>query len=450
MKKLTLSLLVLMIGMSASAQSTNLKKRPTLGISFLAQDFVTPELIDRTSLGDVLRQKSWNKLQNMNPGINISYFEGLSDHVDVMVRLNGTLVAYNFGGVNGRVNPDPNRDKLLLGIDANVNVKLLTDNYTIVPFLSAGVGTKMFAGTYFGAYIPTGVGLQVRLGDEAFLFTQFTNNIKVTDWTRNNFVSSIGFASPIGNRKPEPKVVTPPPPPPPMKEEPKDTDGDGITDDKDKCPTVKGTAKYNGCPIPDTDGDGINDEQDKCPNVKGLAKYNGCPIPDTDQDGINDEEDKCPTVAGLARYNGCPIPDTDGDGVNDEEDKCPTEKGDPSNAGCPKLADLNFNNKSVTFLTGSAVLSKPATAELDKLYAILNERPNVAINIEGHTDNTGRPETNTALSQKRADAVKAYLVKKGISEDRMTATGFGPSKPVADNKTAAGRAENRRVEFSLR
>jgi outer membrane protein OmpA-like peptidoglycan-associated protein len=114
------------------------------------------------------------------------------------------------------------------------------------------------------------------------------------------------------------------------------------------------------------------------------------------------------------------------------------------------LADLNFNNKSVTFLTGSAVLSKQAAVELDKLYAILNERPNVAINIEGHTDNTGRPETNKTLSQKRADAVKAYLVKKGIAEDRMTATGFGPEKPVADNKTAAGRAENRRVEFSLR
>ncbi|HXO74596.1 MAG TPA: DUF5723 family protein, partial [Puia sp.] len=92
-----------------------------------------------------------------------------------------------------------------------------------------------------------------------------------------------------------------------------DTYKDGIYDDVDKCPTVAGLKRYNGCPIPDTDGDGINDEEDSCKTVAGLKRYNGCPIPDTDGDGVNDEEDSCKTVAGLKKFNGCP--DTDGDGI---------------------------------------------------------------------------------------------------------------------------------------
>jgi outer membrane protein OmpA-like peptidoglycan-associated protein len=226
-----------------------------------------------------------------------------------------------------------------------------------------------------------------------------------------------------------------------------DRDGDGVNDIDDKCPDVKGLAKYNGCPIPDSDGDGINDEEDKCPNVKGLAKYNGCPIPDSDGDGINDEEDKCPNVAGLARYNGCPIPDTDGDGVNDEEDRCKTIPGVPENGGCPKI---NFKSENIQFATGTANLTTPAKTELNKLVSILtNDYPNVRVGIEGHTDNVGKAEANQALSEKRATAVKTYLVGKGIAAARLDATGFGQTQPIADNATTEGRAKNRRVNFRV-
>jgi hypothetical protein len=131
----------------------------------------------------------------------------------------------------------------------------------------------MHGGNYFGAFIPVGGGLQFKLGDEgSFLFTQLSYRIPVTTSTVNyNMNYSLGFGSPLVEKKEPPVKVIPPMPP--KKEEPKDTDKDGIVDSLDKCPTVAGIAKYKGCPIPDTDKDGINDEQDKCPTVAGLAKY---------------------------------------------------------------------------------------------------------------------------------------------------------------------------------
>jgi outer membrane protein OmpA-like peptidoglycan-associated protein len=133
--------------------------------------------------------------------------------------------------------------------------------------------------------------------------------------------------------------------------------------------------------------------------------------------------------------------------VNDEEDRCPSEPGLPENFGCPTLAQYKFDAKKVQFVSGSATLTKAAKAELDKGATILSEHPDIKISIEGHTDNTGKEAANQKLSEKRAEAVKAYFVKKGISADRLVTVGYGQSNPIADNKTVKGRAENRRVEF---
>ncbi|HRI25135.1 MAG TPA: OmpA family protein, partial [Ferruginibacter sp.] len=260
---------------------------------------------------------------------------------------------------------------------------------------------------------------------------------------------SFGIVTNLTKRKePAPVVV-----PAPVVEPPKDRDGDGVLDSLDKCPDTKGLASLQGCP--DRDGDGIADGDDKCPDTKGLARYQGCPIPDTDKDGINDEEDKCPTVFGVARYQGCPVPDTDGDGVNDEEDKCKNEKGPASNFGCPvidaKIVErVNKAAQNVFFATGSAKLLAKSFPKLNDVVTILKENPTYNVNIDGHTDNTGKADKNQTLSESRAASVKAYLVSKGIDESRLTSTGYGQDKPVADNKTAAGRAKNRRVEMSVR
>lgn len=223
-----------------------------------------------------------------------------------------------------------------------------------------------------------------------------------------------------------------------------DSDGDGIIDSMDKCPKVKGTKEFAGCLPPDTDGDGVIDSMDKCPKVPGKIK--GCP--DTDGDGIIDIDDNCPKVAGI--INGCP--DTDKDGIRDLDDKCPTVKGIVSNHGCPAVKKevqqkIISIAKAIYFNTASNVIRNSSKKKLRELAVILTQYPELKMVIEGHTDDRGADDMNMALSQRRADAVKAYLVKKGVSADRLTATGFGETSPIDDNTTAAGRKNNRRVEL---
>jgi len=270
--------------------------------------------------------------------------------------------------------------------------------------------------------------------------------IAVTENASYHFYHSVGIAGNIGAKKMEaPKVVEVP--------VISDRDGDGIVDSSDACPDQAGTAALQGCP--DRDGDGIADKDDKCPDVAGLAKYQGCPIPDTDKDGINDEEDKCPDVPGVARYQGCPIPDTDKDGVNDEEDKCPNEAGPASNFGCPVIdvavvEKVNKAAKNIFFATGSSKLLAKSYASLKEVAQILKDNPSYKVDVDGYTDITGNADKNQVLSENRANSVKTYLVSNGIDESRITATGHGINDPIADNKTAAGRAKNRRVEMKLR
>ncbi len=227
-----------------------------------------------------------------------------------------------------------------------------------------------------------------------------------------------------------------------------DTDKDGIIDIKDACPDKNGPVEFNGCP--DTDGDGIIDKLDECPSVKGLKEFNGCP--DSDGDGVEDRKDKCKDVKGPAEGEGCP--DTDGDGVYDNKDVCKSVAGTVANKGCPEIKQeviqrIALAAKGINFESGKDVIKAESFDDLDNLVKILNEYPEANVAIEGHTDNVGDPAKNLELSQKRADAVKAYLISKGISESRLTSTGFGDTKPIADNKTKAGKALNRRVDFRL-
>ncbi len=241
-----------------------------------------------------------------------------------------------------------------------------------------------------------------------------------------------------------------------------DRDRDGIPDRDDKCPNdaehKDGFEDDDGCPEFDNDGDGIPDSLDKCPNEPehkdGFEDNDGCPEFDNDGDGIPDSLDKCPNEPehkdGFEDNDGCPDLDNDGDGVADTDDKCPNMKGVPENNGCPKTEEIKRGRlilEGVNFQSGKAILTQASYAILDRVYESLVEWENVKLEIQGHTDNVGSDEVNLKISQARADAVMQYLIQRGISPSRLKAVGYGKSSPIADNRTAEGRAINRRVEL---
>ncbi|MFT7083413.1 MAG: outer membrane protein OmpA-like peptidoglycan-associated protein [Nonlabens sp.] len=259
-----------------------------------------------------------------------------------------------------------------------------------------------------------------------------------------------------------------------------DTDGDGIVDSKDVCPTVAGLEQFMGCP--DSDMDGIEDSKDDCPNVFGPVETNGCPdtdgdtvldkddkcpetaglvalmgCPDADADGVADGDDNCPTEAGPASRQGCPVKDRDNDGIEDDMDKCPDVAGIAELEGCPRpvlptvevQAQLNEYAKTILFNTGKASIQAESAATLADITAILTKYPTAQFTIEGHTDSVGSATYNEKLSNERSLSVKEYLVKNGIDKARLTSKGLGETKPVGSNATAAGRTQNRRVEINL-
>ncbi|KAA9041162.1 OmpA family protein [Ginsengibacter hankyongi] len=440
MKKIQFLFICIFCFATAFAQQETTHKKQALGISFFLNDFKTAANIRTNGLVSVLKDKSFFKPSIMNPGIAVDYFSGISKHVDFIATLGGSFLDYPIDNV-----PAFNANNFLLETTANLNLKLLTDKYWVVPFIDLGVGASNYQ-KYFSAFTPVGIGLQVNFLDEAYLILNSQYRIPVTENASYHFYHSITIAGNIASNK----VIVPKAVEVPVVV---DRDGDGIVDSLDACPDQAGTTALQGCP--DKDGDGIADKDDKCPDVAGTAKYNGCPIPDTDKDGINDEEDKCPTVAGVARYQGCPVPDKDNDGVNDEEDKCPNEAGPASNFGCPVIdvvvvEKVNKAAKNIFFATGSSKLLAKSYKSLKDVAQILKDNPSYKIDVDGYTDITGSADKNQTLSENRANSVKQYLIANGVDESRITATGHGINDPIADNKTAAGRSKNRRVEMKLR
>jgi outer membrane protein OmpA-like peptidoglycan-associated protein len=237
-----------------------------------------------------------------------------------------------------------------------------------------------------------------------------------------------------------------------------DSDGDGVPDEKDKCPAVKGTKENNGCADDDKDGDGVVDRLDACIDVKGVAENKGCPDTDADEDGTPDRLDACKNEKGPAANKGCPWPDTDKDTVSDNFDNCPNEPGPADNQGCPKekkqlvviTAEKLMIKDKVYFDTGKATIQARSNALLDQIAAVLGAHSEItALQVEGHTDNTGDAAFNRTLSADRAKAVVDYLVRKGVAESRLKPVGFGPDRPADDNSTPKGRENNRRVEFNI-
>jgi len=251
-----------------------------------------------------------------------------------------------------------------------------------------------------------------------------------------------------------------------------DRDGDGIGDAVDACPDTPGEKssdpKLNGCPkVQDRDGDGIADDSDACPDEPGVEsqdpKLNGCPEPkDRDNDKILDEDDACPDEFGEAsddpKKNGCPKPkDTDNDGIIDDLDACINDPGppndDPKKNGCPKAIVVAGEVKileRIEFDNNKATLRPQSESVLRAVADTLTQHKEIKlIQVQGHTDNRGARNYNQALSEKRATAVKQWLINAGIEASRLQSKGFGQEKPIDTNETDEGRQNNRRVQFII-
>ena len=251
------------------------------------------------------------------------------------------------------------------------------------------------------------------------------------------------------------------------KQGPSDQDGDGIFDDVDKCPRVPEDKDSfeddDGCPEDDNDKDGIADKIDACPldpeDRDNFADDDGCPDTDNDSDGIADKIDACPNDAedkdSFEDDDGCPDPDNDKDGIPDADDKCPNEPGVPPD-GCPKkyknvvVTEKKIEIKqTVYFDTNKATIKRVSFPLLTEVAQALKDNPTIKVDVEGHTDSQGNDRFNLKLSQKRAESVKRFLVGQGVDPGRMVPKGYGENVPIADNRTAGGRAQNRRVEFVI-
>jgi OOP family OmpA-OmpF porin len=349
----------------------------------------------------------------------------------------------------------------------------------LVPFLAVGVGGMSYdrsggLGDRNKAMADYGAGVKFSLTDNLALRADVRHVIPFND-RYNDLLYTVGLHFSFGGaKKAMPEVMAA------RAAEPaaaaavevvvaKDSDGDGVVDDLDRCPGTPSGVQVDkdGCPL-DSDRDGVYDYIDKCPGTPAGVKVDrdGCPL-DSDGDGVYDYLDKCPgTPTGVkVDQNGCPL-DSDGDGVYDYLDKCP---GTPAGVkvdkdGCPPpvvqkivpqaasameaaIVEKGRVTLNVQFDNAKSIVKKNYHQEIAKLAAVMKKYPDLKITIEGHTDNVGGLTYNEKLSQLRADAVKNYLaVKFGVEASRLTAKGYGPIRPIESNATKEGRQKNRRVE----
>jgi len=271
---------------------------------------------------------------------------------------------------------------------------------------AAGTDNLVGAGTVNGT-----LGFQYWFTDIVGLNVQTTYKHAFEDYLPDHWQHSMGVFVKLGKKKADEPVIN-------------DADEDGIPDEYDLCPNDAGKAELGGCP--DSDNDGVADVNDLCPNVKGMAAYGGCA--DSDNDGVADNKDKCPNEYGTD--NGCPA------------------KVAPSNLTNTPAAKAFTGKRHVYFSTDSANLDGNAKEVLNSIVD-RTDNSTYTIGVKGYADNRGSESYNVGLSERRAEAVKDYLVSKGISASSISVSAEGEASPIASNATNEGRAQNRRAELTI-
>ena len=434
--------------------------------------------------GDLQNDKEYSKI-DWGGGINLNRY--ISPSFDLGLGLTyGSAEDKGTGALTG-ANFDAQMGTALLNLRLKMYGNILKEDAFIGPYLQIGGGgawaktdamradgSMQTDDKFFTAAARGGAGIRFRFSDavSAFVETNYLiigqDKIDGYDVGENDrfLQHNVGLGFNLGKAKdtdmdgvPDRRDKCPDTPTGVQVDKegcPVDTDGDGVADYQDECPTEAGVANLNGCP--DRDGDGVADKNDECPDEAGTAATNGCP--DSDGDGVADKNDKCPdTPAGVQTGpDGCPT-DKDGDGIPDNEDACPNTPGPGTANGCPELdpATLKILEEKVRFEFDRARVQDAYKQLLDSIVTVLGKYPDHVLLIKGHADYIGSEEYNQALSERRAQAVKDYLVQQGVQNpDRLVTRGYGESQPLVKvnerlsrRRTETLRAVNRRVGFEM-
>ena len=366
---LNLVVIFSMIGLPATAQSTGFTKRPLVGIHLTGYDFRGADSLAQFG--------KYGKT-----GLALTLQNNWATHWGYNMALEGAFIEFSDRKNNSLENGNK---QLLLQFDGAVRYWLTTPGHLLQPYIQTGGGVSKFS-NYYGAFLSTGTGVQLNITDQFFMLVNGGYRVPLTSNQHRHFVFSIGLAGPLTRKKVIKKQVAL------------------------RVVTVM--------PVPiDSDGDGLTDETDSCPSVAGTARNHGCPEPE--QPKVIPQKEVAPQVAIKKEIR---------------EDV---------------RRQVDLAARQVFFQTGSFVLLPTSYPALEKVASILKNDTALQLIIEGHTDNTGTKISNLVLSKNRAKAVLQYLVKQGVAISRLNSAGYGDQQPIADNKSSKGRALNRRVEMKL-
>lgn len=327
---------------------------------------------------------------------------------------------------------------------------------TLTPYLLIGLGYEDVSDEKLGydssAYGNYGAGVKWKVYKDISFRAELKHMLRVEDGG-DELYYGIGLSIPFGeksSRMPAKEV---------MKEEiavaaaavvVPDNDNDGVADNKDRCLTTQEGIKVdaNGCAL-DSDGDGVADYTDRCLSTPAgsAVDANGCEK-DSDRDGVVDGKDKCSSTPAGAKVdaNGCEK-DSDNDGVVDSKDKCSStlagEKVDINGCAAAIVLEIKFEN-------GSSKIKTADSPKMQEYADFMKSNKAYTILLVGYTDSRGSAKFNQKLSEQRAESVKKDMVSRGVEASRISTLGKGEENPIADNESAEGRAENRRIEAELK
>lgn len=500
------------LALQLSAQVTQEKKPATLEFHVFYNDFNTAQLIRTSSLNNVLKNHLWSKIGDLQMGIGLNYLKGIHKKIDFIASVDGSFTDYLFkdGSTNGS-------SKFLFDTNIGLNLKLLTDNYTVVPYVSGGIGFSAYQGKT-GFYVPIGAGLQFNLFNEAFVFTNLQYRRALSANVNDNFYYAVGIGMSIGKNKPKSeKILDTTNLVEPVKialANPTKNIVITVIDEETSLPLANVAVYLNGInsetynAITDKDGKVVFSSINQSDyTISGLLNHLNTSnqklskdafVTDNNQIDITlTHNDPRFTLKGVVINKTQNIPEgavvinlnnvinqqqiitqsLENTGIFDmplEAESDFTLVGKKagylsnivkvSTKGLSRSSTLYVNLElaieearagqsvvlnNIYFGVGKGTLNTASSTDLDKIFQFLNDNLATKLEIQGHTDNTGSLALNNKLSQMRAQSVVAYLTKKGIDNNRLSAKGFGPSAPIADNSTADGRTKNRCVVIKI-